>query len=1259
MPFEQFRNLYPVQKTVCVPIEPTEATRKVLTGNLGSLMYKDAAAEDRMQQILARDLQLLKDGAVVHEMLDDVYKGLIYDTMVAAGRRDDVWARMVVAFRAVLERGGVDKDSPEKQEFNAAGNEACRLVMDTMAAQPKYESAVNASRMSALFNEVLIPMAAGNRERYGAVTRSQNMKQTFTAFVNGRSVILGGGKEGSVAYRAVWQNGKVFAKNIIAWDRLLAMDPSFNVWLEDILNQIGETDVPLAGLFSEGAYGRFLTQRGIEAYNAVINGWTEETAFHKGLRGYINEYTQQHDLKNVPQVEGLFKQILSEREGFSFRAERFEDDREVWEALTEFFRDMQGGDIAARGARLMASLPLYDAEKITFAKDARRYISNGMFGPKAKEDDKAWKKLDEGLAALAWKRFPGNKKKRMSFLGQKRHTLADLEAALLEAGWEGGGTVVSFLAGRYAAAAAKVEDAIARALAVKAAGASLSQDKTHNNRLRIALEDIKEGRDVIAMFCPREEKDGDPLLMDEAGALLAVWNRIVPLLSGTRAYCTTRPRDAKKVRLYFGNDTLMDGFSIGLNGKNLKAKGGMIVRIDGAYHVIVIRKGHDVSLDALVPVENEPVVDMMCLDKVKVAMQITRMIFTEKAMDIYGAPDDVREVVLRGGYKGKADAEDLRKVIAYAQSCFDRHPSFRNLGLPVKDPVGYPSWKAFVDDLDEAAYRTEFRPVSRKALKDLEEKGSVLVFRMAGQGLNNVYRGRYTGKVLVRNLVDAINGDNNVRINSAKVYYRGKSAKEEVTHPVGSYIVNRRTISGESVPEDVHRRIYEYVNGRGRLAPGDKAWLDSLGEHGVKKATIALSKDRRYMMDHYELQVALTLGASARPESKNLREMVNGRMEAWLTEHPRCRILGINRGENNLIYATLVDADGTILEQRGFNVVGGTDYHFRIAERVKKMAKERDTWQDMDSLDDIKTGYLSAALSEIVGMAFRNEAVIVMEDLDTPFLESRSQMGQTVYRKFRTMLLNKLRWYVPDKTRPWEAWQLSSGETERVKGARKENTSYPHRNGIVFFVSPWATSDLDPVTGFRPMLPTYNVGKADEKRKLFAMMEAIRKNADGDYEFTFDYNKFDVPFPGYKTRWTVSSRGERLIVKSDDKGNRNGEIYRPTEHLDNALRNAAGEVPPCGADLYDAFTALKGDSLDEAFLAFVRVMQVRNCDVGARTDWFASPVASGFDSRAAKDTEPWSNDAVTAYNLATKARYCIENGLDDIDNARWLEIKQR
>ena len=66
---------------------------------------------------------------------------------------------------------------------------------------------------------------------------------------------------------------------------------------------------------------------------------------------------------------------------------------------------------------------------------------------------------------------------------------------------------------------------------------------------------------------------------------------------------------------------------------------------------------------------------------------------------------------------------------------------------------------------------------------------------------------------------------------------------------------------------------------------------------------------------------------------------------AYIAKKEDIHIIGIDRGERNLLYISVVDVHGNIREQRSFNIVNGYDYQQKLKDREKSRKKRGITKQ--------------------------------------------------------------------------------------------------------------------------------------------------------------------------------------------------------------------------------------------------------------------------------------------------------------------------
>lgn len=145
----------------------------------------------------------------------------------------------------------------------------------------------------------------------------------------------------SVAHRIVHDNFPKFVANIKVFENINQFYPEV---IKDCTSELGKylNGKTLHEIFSDVSYyNNVLTQDGIELYNAIIGGVSEkEGDKKKGINELVNSHLQKNhqgkDKRNALTMVPLFKQILSDKNTFSFVYERINDETELIRAIGDF-----------------------------------------------------------------------------------------------------------------------------------------------------------------------------------------------------------------------------------------------------------------------------------------------------------------------------------------------------------------------------------------------------------------------------------------------------------------------------------------------------------------------------------------------------------------------------------------------------------------------------------------------------------------------------------------------------------------------------------------------------------------------------------------------------------------------------------------------------------------------------------------------------------------------------------------------------------
>lgn len=428
-------------------------------------------------------------------------------------------------------------------------------------------------------------------------------------------------------------------------------------------------------------------------------------------------------------------------------------------------------------------------------------------------------------------------------------------------------------------------------------------------------------------------------------------------------------------------------------------------------------------------------------------------------------------------------------------------------------------------------------------------------------------------------------------------------------------------------------------------------------------------KNKRFTVDKYLFKLSMNLNYS-QPNKFD----VNSEVREIISNGGIKHIIGIDRGERNLLYLSLIDLKGNIVMQKSLNIlkndhnVKGTDYKGLLKEREGERKDARHNWKKIANIKDLKRGYLSQVVHIISKMMVEYNAIVVLEDLNPGFIRGRQKIERNVYDQFEKMLIDKLNFYV-DKHKDinevgglLHALQLTS----EFKNFKKSE----HQNGCLFYIPAWNTSKIDPATGFANLLDT-RYTNADKALEFFSKFDAIRYNEEKDwFEFEFDYDKFTQKAHGTRTKWILCTHGKRLRFLRNST--RVQEVVVLTDEFKKILGEAGIDIH---VNLKEAICNLEGERQKnlEPLMQFMKLLlQLRNSKAGTDEDYILSPVADEngifYDSRSCGDQLPENADANGAYNIARKGLMLVEQikDADDLDNVKfdisnkaWLNFAQQ
>lgn len=334
------------------------------------------------------------------------------------------------------------------------------------------------------------------------------------------------------------------------------------------------------------------------------------------------------------------------------------------------------------------------------------------------------------------------------------------------------------------------------------------------------------------------------------------------------------------------------------------------------------------------------------------------------------------------------------------------------------------------------------------------------------------------------------------------------------------------------MPDQCYMELVKYWSegGVGQLSEEASKYKDKVLHYA---ATMDIVKDRRYTEDKFFIHMPITINFKA-----DNRNNVNEKVLKFIAENDDLHVIGIDRGERNLLYVSVIDSRGRIVEQKSFNIVENYessknvirrhDYKGKLVNKEHFRNEARKSWKEIGKIKEIKEGYLSQVIHEISKLVLKYNAIIVMEDLNYGFKRGRFKVERQVYQKFETMLINKLA-YLVDKSRAVDepGGLLKGYQLTYVPDSLGELGS---QCGIIFYVPAAYTSKIDPVTGFVDVFDFKAYSNAEARLDFINKLDCIRYDASRNkFEIAFDYGNFRTHHTTLaKTSWTIFIQGDRI-----------------------------------------------------------------------------------------------------------------------------------
>ena len=254
----------------------------------------------------------------------------------------------------------------------------------------------------------------------------------------------------------------------------------------------------------------------------------------------------------------------------------------------------------------------------------------------------------------------------------------------------------------------------------------------------------------------------------------------------------------------------------------------------------------------------------------------------------------------------------------------------------------------------------------------------------------------------------------------------------------------------------------------------------------------------------FHLSITLNYSSKSYKEPKFGFSEVNTKVNDVIQQSEEIKYLGVDRGEKNLIYTCVVDKNGKIIHCSDQNTINHTNYNQKLSEVAENRLQARKNWHTIENISNLKEGYLSNVVHNIVKQTIKEPTYIVLEDLNTQMKQGRQKVEKQVYQKFEVALAKKLNFVVDKNANENELASVGKALQLTPPISNYQDIENKKQFGVMLYTRANYTSVTDPVTGWRK---TVYLKKGSEENTRKAILESFSEIAFDGKDYYFEYTE--------------------------------------------------------------------------------------------------------------------------------------------------------
>ncbi len=1225
--WDSFTNKYPLSKTLRFELKPIGRT-------LENIKKKGLIEEDEQRE---------KDFNKVKKIMDEYYKYFIEKCLFNI----NIEINKLKEFESVYINLKKDPYNNKLKKIYGENQKRLRLLIFNKIKQiDSFKNLFKKEILNNLINWI-------DKKRVDDLKLIKSFKgftTYFTGFFKNRENVFSEKNiTTSIIYRIVHNNLPKFIDNIERFKKLKKFDTFNYKTLENNFKK-ELNNLTINDFFSLNNFKNVLNQSGIDSYNLIIGGLTtKEGVKIKGLNELINEFSQKQVDKNKQKeirrlkLVPLFKQILSDKTTMSFVIEEIKNDEMVFKLIDNFYKTNNFTKIK----ELLLNLESNNLKFIYLTNKGIKKISNELFSD--------FNKINELIKEFAITKLKLNKEDVKKLVKKQFFSIEELEKVikLFNNNQE---LIINYFSEEIKNKIEMIKEKFKDYKLINKTNRQYKLISEHSEmdieKIKLLLDSIMELYHFIKPLSLTSTKQKESFALETDSTFYAVFDElfikleaIIGIYNKIRNYVTKKPFSTKKFKLNFENSTLLAGWD-----KNKETDNWSIILIDEKYYYLGIMSKGNNNIFNEKQLQNN-LNNNEFYKKVNYKLlpspnkDLPKIIFSKKWINFFNPSKEILSIRNHSSFTKNGTAQkdfnkkefninDCHKMINFYKECIKKYDNWSVFDFKFKKTEQYNDISEFYNEIKNQGYKITFSKVSKEYINKLVNEGKLYLFKIWNKDFSKYSKGKpnlhttYWKELFseenLKNVVYKLNGQ-------AEVFYRKASIPKKITHLRNKPINNKNPIN------DKEKSIFNYD----------------------------LIKDKRYTDNKFFFHCPITMNFKSKDNSKLLNKELNKFLKKT---DEKIKIIGIDRGERNLVNYVLIDSKGKIIKQETFNIVSDDlmrklNYQEKLDIIEKNRDKARKNWKKISSIKKMKEGYLSFIIYKLSRLIIENNAIIILEDLNYGFKKGRFRIEKQVYQKFEKMLIDKLN-YLVFKTRKkneiggsLKAYQLTN-KFESFKKLGKQS-------GILYYINAWKTSKICPRTGFVNIL-YIKYKSINDSKDIFNRFNYIKYHKNEDlFEFNFNYSNFSTDKKTIyhklnKNNWSIWSNGEKLvnIKKNNNWKTEKININEKLKELFNKFKIDYKTENNIKQDI------LKQESkyfFENLIIYLKNILQLRNSYTASEVKEFKNKLGSEFnnsdydyilscvkdengeffDSRNPKKDEVKDADANGAYHIALKGLMLI------------------